>query len=251
MRYGLQLYSVRDITAVDFEGALRQVAEMGYRMVETAGFFGHSAQEVAEMLEKYGLTACSTHTPAEEVFLRTEEVIAFHQAIGCRDIVLPSIHGATKEELDQTVADVNRVLPIIREAGMRLHFHNHWREMLPNRDGLVPVEELARRTDILLQIDIFWTFNAGRDPLQVLDQYRDRIRIVHLKDGIPRSIANEDRGIGKSLGQGMAPVEEARRIAMERDLVMVVESEGLDPTGLDEVRRCIDYLKLLDERDGV
>ena len=29
MKYGLQLYSVRDITKDDFEGALKKVAEMG------------------------------------------------------------------------------------------------------------------------------------------------------------------------------------------------------------------------------
>ena len=43
MEYGLQLFSVRDVTERDMEGALCQVAEMGYRSVEFAGFFGHSA----------------------------------------------------------------------------------------------------------------------------------------------------------------------------------------------------------------
>ena len=38
MEYGLQLFSVRDVTERDMEGALRQVAEIGYRSVEFAGF---------------------------------------------------------------------------------------------------------------------------------------------------------------------------------------------------------------------
>lgn len=46
MEYGLQLYSVRDITASDLEGTLKQVAELGYKFVEFAGFFGHSAETV-------------------------------------------------------------------------------------------------------------------------------------------------------------------------------------------------------------
>ena len=40
MNYGLQLYSVRDAAEQNFADMLRQVAEMGYRMVEPAGFFG-------------------------------------------------------------------------------------------------------------------------------------------------------------------------------------------------------------------
>ena len=35
MQYGLQLYSVRDLAKENFEQALKQVAEMGYTMVET------------------------------------------------------------------------------------------------------------------------------------------------------------------------------------------------------------------------
>ena len=43
MKYGLQMFSVRDVTEQDMEGALRQVAEMGYASVEFAGFMGHPA----------------------------------------------------------------------------------------------------------------------------------------------------------------------------------------------------------------
>ena len=38
--YGIQMYSVRDITKDNMEGALKALAEMGYKYVEFAGFFG-------------------------------------------------------------------------------------------------------------------------------------------------------------------------------------------------------------------
>ena len=53
MEYGIQLYSVRDLSSKSLDEALRQVAEIGYRFVEFAGFFDHTADEVAEMLHKY------------------------------------------------------------------------------------------------------------------------------------------------------------------------------------------------------
>ena len=37
---GIQLYSVRDSMQEDFEGTLRKIAELGYKSVEFAGFFG-------------------------------------------------------------------------------------------------------------------------------------------------------------------------------------------------------------------
>ena len=40
MEYGLQLYSVRDITQSGLEKAMQKVADLGYSFVEFAGFFG-------------------------------------------------------------------------------------------------------------------------------------------------------------------------------------------------------------------
>ena len=90
MKYGLQLFSVRDITEKDMEGALKAVAEMGYASVEFAGFFDHPAEEIKGWLDQYGLTASGTHTGlwglTDEVL---EDVIAYHKAIGCKDIIIP------------------------------------------------------------------------------------------------------------------------------------------------------------------
>ena len=50
MKYGIQLYSIRDIAMKDFEQAVEKVANMGYKMIEFAGFFGRTADE--ELLKK-------------------------------------------------------------------------------------------------------------------------------------------------------------------------------------------------------
>ena len=62
MDYGIQMYSLRDTTEQDMEGSLRAVADMGYKLVEFAGFGGNPAEKVAEWLDTYGLTCHSTHT---------------------------------------------------------------------------------------------------------------------------------------------------------------------------------------------
>ena len=45
-------------------------------------------------------------------------------------------------------------------------------------------------------------------------------------------------------------MKEVRQAAIELGFPMIVESEGLDPTGLEESKRCIDYLKAEDQKDG-
>lgn len=244
MKYGLQLYSVRDVTKDNFEGALRAVAEMGYKMVETAGFFGLPANEVKAMLDSYGLEACSTHTGYREVFENFNATLEYHKAIGCKNIILPSAPFKTREAVTYTVDSINRYLPIIEAEGMKLHYHNHSGEFLPNLDGQIAEEELANRTKVNLELDTFWVFNAGLDPVATMEKYRERVSFIHLKDGIPAS--GDVKAIGKSVGSGQAPVVAVRKKAIEMGANIVIESEGLDPTGLEEVKRCIDFLKGLD-----
>ncbi len=252
MKYGLQLYSVRDLAKESFEQALRQVAEMGYDMVEIAGFFNHPAEEVRSMLDHYGLKICSTHTGYRDLFTHFEETLDYHKRVGCQNIILPSAPFSIKEDIDYTVACINRFQPVLEAEGMKLHYHNHSGEFLPNQDGLIAQDELAKRTAILFEIDTFWAFNAGLQPLDVMEQYRDRMQLIHLMDGIPADPADSaSRAVGKSLGSGCAPITEVRKKAIEMGLTVVVESEGLEPTGPAEVKRCIDYLHTLDEADGV
>ena len=76
MGYGLQLYSVRDITKEDLKGALKKVADLGYECVEFAGFFGHSAEEVTGWLNEFGLKVSGTHTGMAEIDGNFEETLA-------------------------------------------------------------------------------------------------------------------------------------------------------------------------------
>lgn len=255
MNYGLQLFSVRDAAGQNFEEMLRQVAEMGYAMVQPAGFFDLKAADVAAMLKHYGLALAGTHTSYKSLTDPDQlgDIVAFHKAIGCKDIVIPGVPGrlGTRECVDQFIKTVNTLQPRLAAEGIDLHYHNHFWEFRPNEDGMIAEEVVAEETDILFEIDTFWAFNAGRDPIEVLERYKDRIRIIHLKDGYVQDFSDpESKPVGKSLGLGQAPVAAVRKKAIDLGLDIVVESEGLEPTGLDEVKRCIDYLKDLDAKDG-
>ena len=250
MKYGLQLYSVRDVAEKNYEEALKQVAEIGYSMVETAGLFGNAPEDVAKMLKKYGLTACSTHTSIKELEADVDAVIAMHKAIGCKDIIIPSAKIKNAEQVEAVINTINELQPKVEAAGMRLHYHNHSREFWPNEDGQIFFELLRDRTNVLFEFDTFWIFNAGLDPLEMMETYKDRICFIHLKDGIPQDRTNPESKIeGKSLGSGKAPAAAVRKKAIEMGLTIVVESEDLTPSGPEEVGRCMDFLKAQDALD--
>src|SRR6202022_4534796 len=58
---GLQVYTVREDLARDFDGTLRRVAAAGYAEVELYSFFDRKAPEVRRSLEGAGLRCVSAH----------------------------------------------------------------------------------------------------------------------------------------------------------------------------------------------
>jgi len=240
MEYGLQLYSVRDFTAKDLDYTLKKVAEIGYRYVEFAGFFGHSAQRIKEMLNEYGLIVSGTHSGFGDLDEDFAATVKYHQTIGNTNYIVPGAPWKTAAELDETIGKMNKYAPLLAAEGIKLAYHNHDGEFRPNADGLIAHEEMERRTDIAFQIDTYWAYVAGRDPVELITRLKDRVPVIHLKDGL-------QDGSGFALGEGTAPVLTVRQKAMELGMHMVVESETLQPDGLSEVTRCMNFLRTLEK----
>jgi sugar phosphate isomerase/epimerase len=240
MEYGLQLYSVRDITGQDLAGAMQKVASLGYRFVEFAGFFGHSAEDVKAMLDQNGLTVSGTHTGWQELTAdKIDETIAYHQTIGNKNIIIPGADLSTREKLDDLIALINEAQPKLAAAGITLGYHNHAHEFIPTAYGALIHEELEAKTQVEFEIDTYWAYVAGLDPIALLERLGERVRVIHLKDGY-------SDGHGMALGEGTAPVAAVREYAIAHGLTMVVESETCQPTGIEEVGRCMAYLNSLE-----
>ncbi len=236
MEYGVQLYSVRDITNTDLKGALAAVARQGYAFVEFAGFFGASAAEVTLWLRENNLKISGAHTGLKELTENLEETIAFHQAIGNPRIIVPYAELDSQAKIDELVERMNALAPQLESAGIRLGYHNHAHEFKVNPDGSVAFEQLLYRTKLDLEIDTFWAYAAGVDPVALLERLKDRVPVIHIKDGFAD-------GEGMPLGRGTAPVKAVYEKALALGIPMVVESETLTPSGLEETQVCIGYLK--------
>ena len=238
--YGIQMYSVRDITEKDMPGALRALAEMGYKNVEFAGFFGIPAEEIKKLLDDNGLKVSGTHTGWNEIAEHFEETVAYHKAIGNPRIIIPGADLTTKAKLDVFIDMLNEFQPKLAAEGITLGYHNHDHEFKPNEDGQIIYDEIVARSNVALEIDTYWAYAAGKDPVAMMEALKERLPVIHIKDGL----SNRE---GKPLGQGTAPVAAVYAKAVELNVPMVVESETLQPDGLTEAKICIDYLKSLEK----
>ena len=238
MKYGIQLYSVKGFMMNDVKDTLRQIAEMGYNMVEPAGFFETSAEDFKAWCDEYGLEVCGSHSGLKKLDEDFEGTMAYHKTIGCPLYIIPSASTGNKASLDETIDKINKYEPLIAENGMELMFHNHHREFLPNEDELIAHVEMQKRTNIKFEIDVYWVYRAGLNPIYVLESLKDRVACIHLKDGTMEH--------GAPLGQGTAPNAEVVAWAKKNNVPMVVENEPVEDRQMVEAKMCIDYLKSLE-----
>lgn len=240
MKYGIQLYGVRDMAEQSLDSAVAAVAALGYASVEFAGFYGKSAQQVTDMLAANGIGISGTHTSLKHLTEDYEGTVAYHKAIGNKNYIIPAHKLKNQQQIDEFVDAVNGLYPRLKAEGITLAFHNHSGEFLPNADGSVAFEQILYRTQIGLEVDTYWAYVGMGDPVTLLERVKDRLVAVHIKDG-------DSEGNGLPLGRGSCPVADVYKKALELNVPMVVESETCTPSGIEEARICIEYLKTLEK----
>ena len=262
---GLQLYSVRDLLAKDYEGTLKQVALLGYREVEAAGFYGRSPDQVKAALGAAGLSMPSSHYSATVLQGSLDETIAYGKALGLRYIIcsFPAIKNPSRlkdqsfrtqvesfnmEDYRFNAEQFNQWGRKVKTAGMQFGYHNHTMEFR-QQDGSTGFDEMIRLTDpelVTFEMDCGWVTVGGGDPVAYLHRYPTRISMLHIKDFKPtaKPATVVDPPPAAELGTGTVkfrPIFEAAKGAHIKH--MFVEQEAFNMPPMEALRIDADYMK--------
>ena len=192
-KVGVQLYSVRDDLNKNFFGTLRKIRDIGYEYVEFAGYYGHTAEELKDMLDELGLKCISTHTGFEPFETEDDEGFRFLRTLGVKYIVIPWANGDNlppNAGWPDYLARVKKVADKAAAFGMEILYHNHDFEFI-KLGGEIRYDVMMRDFKGIAnpQPDVCWINYGGYDPAEYIRKYGDRINIVHLKDFNCRNLA--------------------------------------------------------------
>jgi sugar phosphate isomerase/epimerase len=186
---GIQLYTVRDLLAKDFEGTLAQVGAAGYKEVEFAGYYKRTPAQVRDALAKAGLTAPSSHIPLPKDDDAWKQALADANAIGHQWVVIPWLDPALRKTPDDWKRHAERLDHLgglTKDAGLKFAYHNHDFELAQNAAGSgTYLDLLLTQTDpnlVSYEMDVYWVTKGGGDPLAYLAKYPHRFAMLHLKD---------------------------------------------------------------------
>ncbi len=261
----LQIFSVRDDAAEDFEGTLKKVKAMGYDGVEFAGLYGNSPADVKKMCEEIGLVPISAHVPLDDM-MNNLDVLNDYKEIGCGYVVIPYLteeYRPGNEKFEEFIANVKTIGTKAKELGMKLCYHNHDFEF-EKVDGEYALDVLYNEVSSELlstQLDTCWVNVGGENPADYIRKYSGRVEIVHLKDFVGSKTENmygligidenekkdtkgkfELRPVGFGV-QDFSAILEASKEVGAKWVVVEQDNPSMDKTPLECAEMSIQYLK--------
>ncbi len=274
----VQLYSIRTYIGgkKDKEGkvikagvglaqALKDVAAVGYKGVEFAGYYGNDAKTLKAMLDDAGLAACGTHV-GKDAFSPANYAknCEFNLGYGNNLLICPgggnmppdwswSGKGTPSQKTDDFIKSLcdyyNTAAENCAKYGCKIGLHNHmWEFQVKMQDGTTYWDYFFSHTDkaVCMEQDVGWTTCVGQDPCEQYRKYPHRSPTLHAKEnGMGAGVKTFDAILGQPGQPGAKGVEWDRLFpATDADGVKwyVVECERHDDS-LMAIQKSFDFLR--------
>ena len=266
IKTGIQLYSVRDDIWKDPIGILKQIASMGYKNVEHAGygerkFYGWTAKEFKIVLDDLGMKMPSGHTSfnkdhwneSKKDFTDLWKYTVEDAAIcGQQFVISPWLDEAwrTDESTLKRYMDVfNKNGEFCKKSGMMFGYHNHHFEFTQKFGDKTVYDLILGNTDaklVMQQLDIGNLYNGNAVALDVVKKWPGRFQSMHVKDEIATAAEGHEKYESTVLGKGIVNVKDVIDLGRKSGGTthFIIEQEAYQgKTPLECVREDIDIMK--------
>ncbi|MEZ5402287.1 MAG: TIM barrel protein [Bryobacteraceae bacterium] len=258
---GVQLYTLRTVLPKAPLETLKALESIGYKEVEAVG---GSLEQIWDALKQTSLRPVSVHLNTPLFTSRQADLPAavddaakkgFRYAV-C-PYVAPNERGADLatriENMKKLGASLSKAGEMCRRYGVNLAYHNHAFEFEPTGDGRTLLDVLLAESDartLQLEMDIMWVAVGGGDAVGLLNKYKGRVPLLHVKDlhqgvgiqyneRIPRDKFAE-------AGRGMVKIPEILRAGKKLGVRhFFVEQDQTPGDPLASLRISYDYLSRL------
>ncbi|MDQ4141544.1 MAG: sugar phosphate isomerase/epimerase [Bacteroidota bacterium] len=253
---GMEAYTYRVSFKKDVAATLDTIKSLGFTELETGtNPYGLTAEAFRKMLDERGLKSPSVGAGYEEIVKDPVEVARKAKVLGAKYVMvswIPHQKEFTLADAQKAASDFNRVGKILKDQGLTFCYHNHGYEFVPYKNGTL-FDYLAANTDpryVSFEMDILWAFHGGQDPVQLLNKYGSRWKLMHLKDlkkGVKGDLTGNtpiENDVALGTGQLDIPaiLKAAKKVGIKH---YFIEDESPQPH--KQVPQTLAYLKSLTE----
>ncbi|GAB3740870.1 sugar phosphate isomerase/epimerase family protein [Spirosoma lituiforme] len=198
---GIQLYTVREWMNQDPVGTLKQLAAIGYTLLESYQgdkgiYFGLKPAEFTKIAHDLGMTLFASHFNLGKT---AENSITEAAAVGLKYMVVPYNELTSLETTKRAVDEYTRLGELCQKHGIQFGYHNHGYDF-ETFEGVVPYDLFLKQIDpklMIMEMELYWFARMKVDPLSYIQKYPGRFPIWHVKD-----MDKQDRTANTEVGRG-------------------------------------------------
>lgn len=247
----IQLIVFGDRNSSDLAGVLKDVAAAGFPAIEAGNLYAsHGAETTHRLLSENHLQISGAHFGYGD-YSDNEKLtahIAYAKAVGIKNLMCSGVaDGKSLDGYRESAKVFNAAGKRLAEEGITFNYHNHDWEF-KDLDGGRGMDILNAETDpafVKFNIDVFWLYYAGVNPVNYILTHADRMGYFHFKDGLRRvNLAGENRPDFKELGRGEVDLHSAFAAAKQTGAKWIVyEQDSTALTSLESATISRSFLK--------
>ena len=217
------LYSVREASADDLEGTLREVAAIGYEGVELFDLHGHDAGDGRRLARRARARRALAPQPARPI--ETSSPRSPPRRARSAGSGSSSARSTRPSSTRETLARIAIAATAAAAHGLELGYHNHDAEVAQGFLDRLPA-------DVFLELDAGWAWYAGARPGRAA-----RARAARAHQGHPRRAASTRSARSATAASATSASCPA---AVEAGVEwLIVEQDESDGSELDDARRSL------------
>lgn len=247
---GLQLYSLRNQFKTDIEGTLKIISDWGIEKVEGGDTYGMEEAEFRKLLDRYNIKVVGIGVDYNDLNKDLGAIADKAVRYGAKYLMCPWIpHNGdefTLEDTQKAIKLFNKAGRFFKERGLVFTYHMHGYEFRPYGEGTLFDLMAQNATDFDFEMDVYWVQHGGEDPLELLNRYPDKFKLMHLKDMAKGLVGNhkghEDVETNVTLGWGQIDIARIVKLGKELGIeYMFIEDES--SRVLEQVPESLKFLK--------
>lgn len=251
--FGVASFTFRKSWPVSIEATLDTIKMLGFTEIEGGG--GRMApEEFKKLCDERGISIPGTGAGYEQLVKNPQEVADRAKALGSKYVMtawIPHKTGSFNiENAKKAVEDFNAIGKVLKENGLTFCYHAHGYEFFPHENGTL-LDYIIQNTNpeyVSFEMDIMWIYFGGGDPAALLKKYKDRWKLMHLKDlkkGTPKDLTGltspeNDVAIGTGELDIPAIIKEAKKVGIKHYFI-----EDESSIYMKQIPESINYLKSL------
>lgn len=193
-KIGVQMSTIRPkIQELGVYEAMKRCADLGYHCVEISqvDMTPENLEAFVKAQADFDIQVAAINAVTDPMFPGMEnlqdnydKIVADARALKCDMLRMgsgPIFTLHSRQDVLDWCEKVNVFCDRLKADGIDYYYHNHALEF--QRFGDKTMLELLRdASHIGFELDIHWIHTGGRDPVQVINDFAGRIRLLHLKD---------------------------------------------------------------------